>query len=148
MEVMLFKFQNIDFNCELCLGSDEPVNRYWCFSSSPRPGRLWGPHSLLSKGNRGSITEGKADHSAPYSGEECVELYLHSPIRLQGVCLIRHRYKFTFTREWVVGAKHCSLDLPPREEGPSKWHQRVKHFDAILMNCEWIYLWFVWQCYQ
>jgi hypothetical protein len=31
----------------------------------------------------------EADHSPPYSAEvkECVELYLHSPIRLHGVAL-------------------------------------------------------------
>jgi hypothetical protein len=33
--------------------------------------------------------EHEADHSPPYSAEvkECVELYLHSPIRLHGVVL-------------------------------------------------------------
>jgi hypothetical protein len=38
---------------------------------------------------RGSFPGGKADHSPPYSAEvkECVELHLHSPIRLNGVVL-------------------------------------------------------------
>jgi hypothetical protein len=46
-------------------------------------------------GSRGSFPEEKlpgreADHSPPSSAEvrECVELYLHSPIRLHGVVLI------------------------------------------------------------
>jgi len=43
----------------------------------------------------------EADHSPPSSAEikECVELYLHSPIRLQGAVLsLKHRDKFTFIK--------------------------------------------------
>jgi hypothetical protein len=44
----------------------------------------------------------EADHSPPSSAEikECVELYLHSPIRLHGVVLSlkkKHSDNFTFT---------------------------------------------------
>jgi hypothetical protein len=64
------------------------------FSSQPRPDRLWGPPSLLSKGKTGSSPGGKVagretDHSPPSASEvnECVEVYLHSPIRLHGVVI-------------------------------------------------------------
>jgi hypothetical protein len=41
----------------------------------------------------------EADHSLPSSAEfkECVELYLHSPIRLMAWCLVKHSDNFTFT---------------------------------------------------
>jgi hypothetical protein len=36
-------------------------------------------------------------------GHECVELYLHSPLRFIALCLVMHRDNFTFTRwRWVV----------------------------------------------
>jgi hypothetical protein len=40
-------------------------------------------------GGRGERLEREADHSPPSSaeGQECAELYLHSPIRLHGVVL-------------------------------------------------------------
>jgi hypothetical protein len=41
----------------------------------------------------------EADHSSPSSTEvkECVNIYLHSPIRLHGVVLsLKHRDNFTF----------------------------------------------------
>jgi hypothetical protein len=66
------------------------------FSSTTCPDQLWGPASLLSKGYRGAISLGverpgrEADHSLSSSAEvkECVELYLHSPIRFH-VMLLR-----------------------------------------------------------
>jgi hypothetical protein len=40
-------------------------------------------------GTRGSFPGGKADHSPPSIAKlkECIELYLHSPIRLHGMVL-------------------------------------------------------------
>jgi hypothetical protein len=57
------------------------------FSSPPRPERLWGPHILPSLGVKRPGRE--VDHSPPSSAEvkQCVELYLHSPIRFYGVVL-------------------------------------------------------------
>jgi len=53
-----------------------------------------GPPTLLSSGNRGSFPGVKrpgreADHSPPSSVmvKECVELYFHSPILLNGAVL-------------------------------------------------------------
>jgi hypothetical protein len=68
----------------------------WEFFSSPqRSDRFWGPPSPLSNGYQGALSLGvkrpgrKVDHSPPSSAEvkECVELYLHSPIRFHGVVL-------------------------------------------------------------
>jgi len=41
----------------------------------------------------------KADHSPPSSAEvkECVELYLHSPVRLNGVVLSLEKHRDNFT---------------------------------------------------
>jgi hypothetical protein len=41
----------------------------------------------------------EADHSPPSSAEvkEYVTLYLHYPVRLHGVCSVKHRDNFTFT---------------------------------------------------
>jgi len=62
-----------------------------CLVSTPtlgpnQPLNQWVP-GLLSLGVK--RPERKADHSPPSSAEvkECVELYLHSPIRLHGVVL-------------------------------------------------------------
>jgi hypothetical protein len=59
---------------------------YEFFFSPPRPERLWEPGSLSLGVKR---PEREADHSHPSSAEvkECVELYLHSPMRLHGVVL-------------------------------------------------------------
>jgi hypothetical protein len=61
-------------------------------NSPPYPEQLWGPPSLLSNGalSLGVKRPGReADRSPPSSAEvkECVELYLHSPIRLHDVVL-------------------------------------------------------------
>jgi hypothetical protein len=64
------------------------------FSSPSCPERLWGPPSLPSDGYRGFFARGKAVGAWSWpltcnqcKGQECVELYLYSPIRLQGVVL-------------------------------------------------------------
>jgi hypothetical protein len=66
-----------------------------------RPTQLsiqWVPGALSLRVKRSGL---EADHSPPSSDEvkECVELYLHSPIRLHGVVLSlkKHRDNFTFT---------------------------------------------------
>jgi hypothetical protein len=71
-----------------------PGGGWELLSSTPCPDRLWGPPSLLSNGYRRLFLRVKrpgreADHTPPSSAEvkECVELYLHSPIRLPGVML-------------------------------------------------------------
>jgi hypothetical protein len=63
------------------------------FSSSRRTYRLWGPPNLLSSGYRG-FSGGKATRvwswlltSYKCRGQENVDLYIHSPIRLHGVVL-------------------------------------------------------------
>jgi hypothetical protein len=60
------------------------------FSSPRRLERLWGPPNLLSNGFRGVKWPGReADHSPPTSSEAktCVDIYIHSPIRLHGIVL-------------------------------------------------------------
>jgi hypothetical protein len=59
------------------------------FSSPPRTDRLWSPPSLLYQWVPGALSWGKATRtwswpliSIKCQGQECVELYLHSPIRL------------------------------------------------------------------
>jgi hypothetical protein len=56
----------------------------------------------------------EADHSPPSSAEvkEYVELYLHSPIRLPGVVLIRkeHRDNFTLTFNFTFPTEATELD--------------------------------------
>jgi hypothetical protein len=64
-------------------------------SSPPRPDRLWGPSSLLSKWVPGTVSPGvkrpgrEVNHSPASSAEvkECVALYLHPSVRLHGVVL-------------------------------------------------------------
>jgi len=65
------------------------------FSSPPRPDRLWGPPSVLSKATGGGFTPGvkrpklEADHSIPSSAEikNVWSNISTSPIRLHGVML-------------------------------------------------------------
>jgi hypothetical protein len=64
------------------------------FSSPRRPDRFWSPPSLLSNGYRGSFPGGKAAGVWSWSlisnkcrGQENVDLYIHSPIRLNGLML-------------------------------------------------------------
>jgi hypothetical protein len=65
---------------------NSPVRCWEFFFSPPRPDLLWGPPSLLSSGYWGSSPGGKAVGAWSWShtsikcrGQECVELYLHSP---------------------------------------------------------------------
>jgi hypothetical protein len=62
------------------------------FSFPRRPDRLWGPPSLLSNGYQGQFLRGKAAGAWSWPltciycrGQECVDLYNHSPIPLHGV---------------------------------------------------------------
>jgi hypothetical protein len=65
------------------------------FCSTPCPDRLWGPPKTRIQWVPRALSLGikflgrEADHSPPSSAEakECVELYLHSPIHLNGVAL-------------------------------------------------------------
>jgi hypothetical protein len=64
------------------------------FTSPCRPDRLWGPPSLLYNGYRGPFPGSKAAGawnwpltSSQCRGQENVDLYIHSPIRLHGVVL-------------------------------------------------------------
>jgi hypothetical protein len=64
----------------------------WEFSSStPRPDRLWSTPSLLPRTLfMGVKRPGREAHQSPppsAEAQECVELYLQSPIRLHGVVL-------------------------------------------------------------
>jgi len=74
------------------------------FFSSPRHvDRLWGSSSIMSSGYQGPFSGLKqqgheTDHSTPYKyrGEECVELYFHSPYVFLTSCLVKQRDNFTF----------------------------------------------------
>jgi hypothetical protein len=58
---------------------------------------IQGVPGALSLGVKEPVSE--TDHSPPSSAEvkECVELYLHSPIRLHGVVLSLKKHKNNFT---------------------------------------------------
>jgi hypothetical protein len=71
---------------------------------STQPPSQWVPGAL----SLGIMRPGReADHSPPSSAEvkECAELYLHSPIRLQAWCLVKHRgvtfYKSSCPSAWL-----------------------------------------------
>jgi hypothetical protein len=64
------------------------------FSSSQRPHRLWCPRSLLSNAYRGLFPGGKVADAWSWPltsnycrGQEYVDLYIHSSIRLHGVVI-------------------------------------------------------------
>jgi hypothetical protein len=64
------------------------------FSSPPRLDRVWGSPSLLSNGYLGLFLRGWSSRSVKLTthlplvpGEECVELYLHFPIRIHDMLL-------------------------------------------------------------
>jgi hypothetical protein len=65
-----------------------------------RPDQLWGPPGLLSSVYRCAVSPGvkrlehEGDHSPPVPRSRMVELYLHSPIRLNGVVLNRDDLTF------------------------------------------------------
>jgi hypothetical protein len=106
------------------------------FSLPPRPDRPWVPLSLLSNGYQGLFAGGKtagceAHHSSPSSAEikKCVELYLHSPIRLS--CRgshLKHRDIFTFP-SYLLTLQHRHWRHRPKGGRP-----RVKKLHDIAMN--------------
>jgi hypothetical protein len=64
------------------------------FSSPRRPDGLWGTSNLLSNGYRGIFSGDKAAGawswpltSSQRWGQENVDLYIHSPIRVDGILL-------------------------------------------------------------
>jgi hypothetical protein len=74
--------------------------------------------------------ENEADHSPPSSAKvkECVEIHLHSPIRLQGVVLVRHRDNFIFT--FTLPERADNIRTPP-DSVFSKDKVRVVSFEAF-----------------
>jgi hypothetical protein len=97
------------------------------FSSSLCPDRLWGPPRFLSNGNRGALSVGvkrlgcETDSSPPSSSEvkECVEIYLHSPIRLHGVVLSSAQglYLYFYHISWrsiLIFSSHLRPRLPKK----------------------------------
>jgi hypothetical protein len=83
------------------------------FTSPCRPDRLWGPPNLLANGYCGIFLRGKATvawrwplTSSWYRGQENVDLYIHSPIRLHGVVLnylsTGATLPFTYLFQWYT----------------------------------------------
>jgi hypothetical protein len=88
------------------VGFNPRQGQWWdFFSSSLRPDRLWGPHSLLSNGYRGALTSGEkpsvreANHSPP-SNVKAKNLWSYTSTPqcfFMALCFVKHRNKFTFT---------------------------------------------------
>jgi hypothetical protein len=88
-------------------------NKY--FSSLNHPDGLWGPPSLKFNGDQGHFTRNtKMTVISTYLQGKCVELCLHSPIRLNCVVL---RYNSSFSFE-----EHTKRKIKGERRGGFKGH--------------------------
>jgi len=85
------------------IGGLSPGRGWEFFSTSLHPDQLWGPLSLLSNDYQGSFNMGKRGqgvkltaHLHLVQGQECMEVYLHSPNVSSWHDQLKHRDEFAF----------------------------------------------------
>jgi hypothetical protein len=89
----------------------------------------------------------EADHSLPYSTEikECVELYLHSPILLHGVVLIKKSkgatLPFTFKHSRIVDKglsirQGAGQGIKDRHRDKPACHEMLRMASGLVAFCE------------
>jgi hypothetical protein len=133
--------------CSCWRNTDVHSNDSWSGFTEPPIRWLQGAHYLWVK-----LPGREADHSLPSSVEvkECVELYLHSPIRLHGVVLSLKKsqelyfYHFNMILPSIHRSRKCSIpcrDFPTKISPPCvtlySWtaSSGVWFFHTVLTNC-------------